>query len=120
MNLLLDESVPVGVRGQLPGHTVQTVPELGWAGLGNGDLLDAAERAGFDMLITGDRNLVHQQSLLGRKIAVVVTSTNYWPTIKEHPDLLPSAVAGTRKGDYVVVPFTKPPRRRRPYPPPTP
>jgi hypothetical protein len=37
--ILLDENVPVGVRDQLPGFSVATVPEMGWAGLSNGKLL---------------------------------------------------------------------------------
>jgi hypothetical protein len=49
MKLLLDESVPVGVRDQLAGDCVATVPEMGWAGLSNGALLIAAEQGGFDV-----------------------------------------------------------------------
>lgn len=120
MRLLLDESTPVGVRDQLPGHTVQTVPEIGLAGIGNGDLLNAAEKAGFDVLVTGDKNLISQNNMVGRKIALVVLNTNYWPTIKEHPDLVASALAGISDGAYVRVTFPRPPRRRRPFPPPQP
>ena len=116
MRLLLDESTPVGVRDQLPGHTVQTVPEIGLAGIGNGDLLNAAERAGFDVLVTGDKNMISQQQLAGRKIALVVLSTNYWPTIRQHPDLVASALTGIAYGAYVRVAYPRPPRRRRPPP----
>ena len=116
MRLLLDESVPVGVRDQLPGHSIRTVPEMGWAGLGNGDLLTAAEKAGFEALVTGDRNLIRQQNMAGRKIVLVVLSTNHWPTIKDNPNLIASALAEAGEGTFVAVRFSRPPRRRRPFP----
>ena len=41
----------------------RTVQRQSWAGLKNGQLLDAAEAAGFTVLVTGDRNLQFQQNL---------------------------------------------------------
>src|SRR5690348_14431818 len=79
MRILLDENTPRGVRRILSGHDVRTSPEMGWAGIANGQLLDEAEKAGFDALITSDQNFVFQQNLAGRNIAVVVLSTNTWP-----------------------------------------
>ena len=55
MRILLDENTPSGLRRILAGHDVRTAPEMGWAGYSNGQLLDEAEKAGFDALITGDR-----------------------------------------------------------------
>lgn len=55
MRLLLDHNAPRGLRDILAGHEVRSAYEMRWAGLGNGDLLDAAEKAGFDALITGDK-----------------------------------------------------------------
>ncbi len=52
--------------------------------LSNGDLLDEAERAGFDVLITADKNMRYQQNLKGRKIALVVLSTPRWPVVRLH------------------------------------
>lgn len=71
MRLLLDECVPKRLRRELPDHEVRTVPEMGWAGKENGELLGAAE-SGFDVLITVDQKLKYQQSVAGRSIAVVV------------------------------------------------
>jgi hypothetical protein len=56
----------------LAGHDVSTVQQQSWAGLKNGDLLAAAERAGFTVLLTGDRSLPFQTNLTGRSIGVVV------------------------------------------------
>ncbi|MFL6676232.1 MAG: DUF5615 family PIN-like protein [Massilia sp.] len=73
MRLLLDESVPVGLRRHLPAHVVSTVGEMGWAGTTNGALLALAAHR-FDALITVDKNLRHQQNLKSLPLAVVVLS----------------------------------------------
>ena len=71
MRLLLDECVPKKLKNELPGHEVFTVPEMGWAGFKNGLLLSrAAER--FDVLITTDQNVEHQQNLSPLDLAVLV------------------------------------------------
>jgi len=98
VKVLLDESVPVQVRTALPTHDVTTVSELGWKGRENGELLDAAEQAGFDVLVVADKNL------RGRKIALVELWTNHRPTLERHFAQIASAVAPVRPGDYVVVP----------------
>ncbi|MFC1707966.1 DUF5615 family PIN-like protein [Planctomycetota bacterium] len=71
MRLLLDECVPRRLRAELSGYEVRTVPEQGWTATDNGELLRLAERE-FDVFVTTDQNLKHQQSLLRRSIAVVV------------------------------------------------
>ena len=60
MRILLDESLPVELKLELPGHEVNTVQETGWSGLKNGELLARAV-ARFDVLVTADQNLQHQQ-----------------------------------------------------------
>ncbi|MBI3650620.1 MAG: DUF5615 family PIN-like protein [Acidobacteria bacterium] len=71
MNLLLDECVDRRLAKELTGHTMKTVPQMGWAGIKNGKLLSLAE-AHFDVFITVDRNLSFQQNLLQFSIAVLV------------------------------------------------
>lgn len=85
---------------------------MGWAGLSNGELLDAAEQAGFDTLITGDEGIRHQQRK-GRAITVVVLGTTHWPTIRAGPQPICDAVSAALPGTYTVVPFARPARRRR-------
>ena len=81
MKILLDESVPQKLRLIIEGgHTVVTAWYQGWSGLKNGALLNAAEKAGFDLFITADQELSYQQNLTGRKMALVVLSTNNWPS----------------------------------------
>ena len=57
MRVLLDECVPRRLRRELTGHDVRTVPEMGWAGKKNGELIRSMTGQGFKVLITVDRNL---------------------------------------------------------------
>lgn len=92
MKVLLDECVPVQVRHALPGHEVISVPKLGWGGISNGDLLDAAETAGFVVFIIADKNLRYQQNLSRRRIAILELWTNHRPSLEKHLDRIPVAV----------------------------
>ena len=78
MRILFDQGTPVAIHDALQSHTVRTAREEGRSTLSNGELLRAAEEAGFDLLLTTDTNLPHQQSLKGRKLAVVILSRNRW------------------------------------------
>jgi len=92
MRILLDESLPRELARGLSGHFVRTVVEMGWAGRKNGELLRLAS-AEFDVLLTADRNLEHQQNLaqLGVGIAVLIARTN---RIEDLRPLLPALLAG--------------------------
>ncbi len=118
--ILLDESVPAGIASILPNHDVRTAPDMGWAGITNGRLLDEAERAGFEVMVTADSNINAQQRLAGRKIALVVLTNNHWDTIRSAPDGIRQACDLASDGDYIVVDLPRPPLRRRPPPPLTP
>ena len=73
MRILLDECLPARLRRDLPGHEVQTVPRAGWASVKNGKLLRLiADSGNFDIFLTMDKNLPHQQSLQDLPFAVVV------------------------------------------------
>jgi len=87
VRLLFDHNVPHKLRPSLPDHEVSTAEAMGWAVLENGELLQAAEDAGFDVMVTCDQNLSYQQNLQGRKLALVVLSTNNWNLLKR--DLSP-------------------------------
>ena len=71
MRLLLDENLDWRLRRDLLDHQVESVPLIGWAGIENGELLRKAVEAAFDVLITMDSNMVHQQNLAKYPIAVV-------------------------------------------------
>jgi hypothetical protein len=72
--ILLDNNAPRGIARALTSHTVTEARERGWATLKNGDLLTAAEDAGFQVLVTSDKSIRYQQNLEGRKIAAALNS----------------------------------------------
>jgi predicted nuclease of predicted toxin-antitoxin system len=111
MRILLDENIPRGLRCILQGHDVRTASEMGWA-IANRQLLDEAEKAGFEALVTSDQNFVFQQNLAGRNIAVVVLSTNRWATIRAQPQTMQRAVANASPGTFSRVTLSG--RQRRP------
>src|ERR1039457_3332738 len=105
MRLLVDECVDERLRLLFPGHDCQTARFANLAGLKNGRLLEAAEAAGFDVLITVDQNIPDQQNLSGRSIALVILCgrTN---RLKNLALLVPaaiSAIGSIKAGDVVRI-----------------
>jgi hypothetical protein len=82
MRVLFDQGTPVGIRKFLTEHIVKTAYEQGWSAFLNGELLRVVEEAGFEVLLTTDKNLVYQQNLSERKIAIVVLGKSRWNLIK--------------------------------------
>lgn len=105
MKILFDQGTPAPLRHELAGHEVATAHEMGWADLGNGDLLRAAEAA-FDALITTDQNLRYQQNLSGNRLAILVLSTTSWPRIRRHVNLIAAALAAMQPSDVreLIIP----------------
>ncbi len=71
----------------------------------NGQLLDAAERAGFELLITTDQNLRYQQNLQDRRLAILVLGTTSWPRIRQHIATIQTVVERVRVGSYQEIPM---------------
>ena len=103
MLILFDHVTPKGIARVLSGHTVTTAKERGWDTLGNGDLLAAAEQAGFDVVLTADKNMRHQQNLEGRRISLVILSTPQWPIVRLHLEKIAAAVNTAAAGSYIEV-----------------
>ena len=74
MRVLIDESLPIELADEIPGHEAETVRSRGWLGLRNGVLLRTAVAGGFKVILTSDSNLRHQQNLVRIGIAAVVVS----------------------------------------------
>ena len=118
IRILLDQNAPLGLRRALRQYEVTHADELGWGRLRNGDLIRAAEEAGFVIMITCDRNVRYQQNLEGRRIILIELSGGGWPTIRNHVDRLLTAIADAQPGTYIVIPMPRPILRRRPHPRP--
>jgi hypothetical protein len=102
MLVLFDHGTPRGIARALQGHTVKEARAQGWDTLSNGELLKAAEEAGFDVLTT-DTNLPHQQNLENRKLAVVILSKNRWSLVRPMMEQIADAVNSAKPGRYTVV-----------------
>ena len=102
MRVLLDECVPVQFRRFLPGHETSTVEYAGWRGLPDAELIPRAE-ALFDVLLTCDANMRHQQSLAGRQLAVVVIPTNRQKQIELFAERIAAAIRDARPGKFSTV-----------------
>ena len=93
MRIVFDKNVPIGIRHFLSKHEVRTFDEMNWhPQLENGDLLKVAEASGFDVLVTADQNIRYQQTLTGRKLALVVLGSNIWPVVRNHGALVSNGV----------------------------
>jgi hypothetical protein len=95
------------LRGHLKGHRVTEARDRGWDRLVNGDLLDAAEAAGFEVFVTADKNLRYQQNLSARKLAIVVIGNAQWRVLRRYVERVVAAVDAAAAGSYteVDVPF---------------
>jgi hypothetical protein len=109
--VLFDHGTPKGLARALSKHTVHTAQSKGWDRLSNGALLDAAEEAGFELLLTTDRRIRHQQNLRARRIAfVVLTGSTKWSLVRRHADRIAAAVASTAAGSYLEVEIPSEPK----------
>jgi predicted nuclease of predicted toxin-antitoxin system len=105
MRILFDQGTPVPLRRVLTGHEIDTAFDRGWQMLKNGDLLVAAESAGFDVFITTDRNLQYQQNLAGRRLAILVLPTTDWRRIRNHVEVVATGIAALTPGAYLELSF---------------
>jgi len=103
MLVLFDQGTPVPIRSFLKGHTVKTASRQGWEKLKNGELLTIAEREGFDVFLTSDKNIQYQQNLKGRRIAIVVLGNPQWPIMRQHVGLVVDAVNAAQPGSYSLI-----------------
>jgi len=103
MRILFDQGTPVAIRNSLQDHFVRTANQQEWSALSNGDLLRAAEEAGFEVLLTTDTGLPQQQNLKGRKLAVVILTKNRWLLVRLRMAEIVAAVNSARPGTYSVV-----------------
>ena len=105
MRLLIDECADERLRFLFPGYDCQTARFANLAGLKNGDLLEAAEAAAFDVLMTVDQSIPDQQNMSGRNIALLVFSapTNRLRDLKALAPAALAALSGIKPGEVVRI-----------------
>ena len=105
MRVLLDENLNWRLKRDLPGHEVESVPLLSWAGIQNGALLRKAVENGFDVLVTMDSNMAHQQDLSVHAIAVIVLRARS-NRLEDTRPLMPAvlqALTDAVKGERTII-----------------
>ena len=103
MKLLFDQGTPAPLRRHLPGHSVDTLAEKGWFEKGNGELLDLAEREGYEVLVTTDQSLPFQQNLARWQVGVVVLLSTNWSGVRLRTRAIARAIEAVRPGRAVRV-----------------
>ena len=103
MRVLFDNGTPRGLARFLVGHDVVEARTRGWEELANGELITAAELAGFEVLVTTDENIRYQQNLSSRKLALVVLGHSQWPMVKLVAPTIAAAVDAAESSSYVEV-----------------
>lgn len=103
MKILFDVNMPRPLRSSFPGYEVLTAQSQGWTELKNGDLIAAAEKSGFDVLITADKNLRYQQSLAGRKIAILILPTNKLKILKRIAPHIGARLKSLKSGQFLEM-----------------
>ena len=103
MRILFDNGTPRPLRRRLFGHQVETARERGWETLANGALLNQAEEAGFEVLITTDQDIRYQQNMANRQIAIVVLMNTDWSRISQRTEEVRAALERLRPGELSEV-----------------
>ena len=102
MKILFDECMPQPLRRRLAEFEISTAQEMGWGRVKNGELLKRAEGV-FAAFVTSDQQLKYQQNLTGRRLAILVLSTNRWPVVKAKTPEIVAAIQALHPGDYVEL-----------------
>ena len=103
MRILFDHGTPAPLIPFPEGHTVTKAKDEGWETPANGELLKAAEKAGFEVLLTTDKNMVSQQNLKGRTIAIVVLGNSQWRIVQRYVRKITTSVSAATPGSYSEV-----------------
>ncbi len=103
MLILFDNETPAPLRRFLKGHVVVEAIERGWDRLVNGELIAAAEAAGFELMLTTDKNMRYQQNLTGRRIAFIVIGNQQWPILRRYVERVVAAVDAATPGSFAEV-----------------
>lgn len=103
MLILFDNGTPAPLREALKGHVVVEAVERGWDRLTDGELIAAAEGAGFDLVLTTDKNIRYQQNLKDRRIAFAVLGNQQWPVVRHYVERIAAAVEAATQGSHIEV-----------------
>lgn len=111
---MFDRGVQGGLAASLrDSHQVTEARKPGWEEVSNGGLLKLAEDAGFDLLLTTDKNVRYRQNLAGRKLSLIVLGQSPWWLVRRRLDAIVAAVEAATPGSYAEVDIPRPPKPPR-------
>lgn len=105
MRILYDHNTPRPLRRYLTEHTIDTAGEKGWDAIRNGNLLDNAEREGYEIVISADQSMSYQQNVARRQMGLVVLLSNRWPDVEMRVDDIRAALENIQPGELREVPI---------------
>lgn len=103
--------MPVGLRDHLGEHEVFTAREMGWDEVEDGILLDLAEEARFDVMITADQRIPREQNLRDRRVFLVVLNSNRWVFVSKKIPEIRAAFMQTSDAGFVLIHVVPPVKR---------
>ena len=103
MKILFDNCTPNPIARSLSGHEVTFARHIGWHELKNGELIQRAEDAGFELILSTDRNIKYQQNIAGGKIAILVLGQQNWNLLRPNIQFVVDAVNAAIPGGYAEV-----------------
>lgn len=105
MKILFDHNLPRRLREHLPGHEIRTTQEMKWEQLRNGELMSVAAAAGFEVFVTIDKQIEHQQNLATLALTVVVVDgkSNALPALLPFTPFLRDLFGSSLQRDLYVV-----------------
>ena len=103
MKILFDHGTPAALRRHLREHSVSRSAERGWERMENGELIRNAEAEGYEVIVTTDQNMRHQQNLTGRGLGIVVLMATAWPRIRHRVEEIRAPIAEVRPGQVKEV-----------------
>ena len=102
MKIIIDECVPSIAKRGLPEQDIVTVQEMGWAGIKNGELLKLVASQ-FDVFITSDKNIKHQQNLSRLSVAFILLPSNQVPAVKALLPRLDAALKAIEPNQFLEL-----------------
>ena len=105
VKILFDHGTPAPLRHHLREHSVDRSAERGWGLLENGEMIQRAEEDGYEVIVTTDQSMRHQQNLAGRKLAIVVLMATAWPRVQHRTSEIRAAIEKVRPGELAEVPI---------------
>ena len=103
MLILFDHGTPAPLLSFLVGHTVTKTKDLGWDRLSNGELLKAAEEAGYEILVTTDKNIRYHHKLTGRRSPLVLLAKPRGPVVRRSLHRVVTSWNAASPGTYTEV-----------------